>query len=289
MDKLICDHKTVCSISLSGCRFTSEFANALLQSIKTTQTLTGLSLNDNTFTDCGEILIKILNAIDFSRIEDFEFSHKEDKDNKELEKSLCTLINHCKCLQTLSLRSCNLTIFKHISLGIAESSTLQSLNYHSISFQSVSQFQKESIHLSRSIKLIMASQSLKSLNLTGFYFDETIMSSLAAGLTTNKILQTLILDSNSLQLSFSWSFDEGLISQIWITLFEALKQNTTLHTLSIKHNEVGSEGFEALIDLLDENKSITSLSISRTTAEDNVSLEYLYELEEDYGGRLKVI
>ena len=189
MGKLICDHKTVCSISLSGCRFTSEFANALSKSIKTTKTLRGLSLNDNTFTDCSEILIKILNAIVFSRIEDFEFSHNEDEvNNEKLEKSLCTLINHCKRLKTLSLRSCNSTIFQRISLGIAESSTLQSLNYHSNSFHLVSQLQEEeSIHLGKSIKLIMASQSLKSLNLTGFYFDETIMSSLAAGLTTNKI------------------------------------------------------------------------------------------------------
>ena len=83
----------------------------------------------------------------------------------------------------------------------------------------------------------------------GIYFDGMGMSHLVEGLTKNKNIQTLTLES--LKLPFDCD------SQIWTTLFEALEQNTTLHTLSIEGNEVGNAGFAALIELLDENKSLS--------------------------------
>ena len=283
MKKLICDHETVCSISLDLCMLTSEFAISLSKNINSTQTLKELHLK---FMDCSELLLQILNAIRSSSIEGFYFSLASDKapkNSKDLGMSLCALIKHNKYLRTLMLRKCNSTIFNCISIAIAESSTLQSLYMYYLSYlkpyscyESVPRLQEEdSKELGKSIDLILASQSLSSLNLMGIYFDEIVMSHLVEGLTKNKNIQTLTLKSLKLPLDCD--------SQIWTTLFEALEQNTTLHTLSIKDNEVGNAGFAALIELLDENKS---LSISYTIADEDVTVEYLKELEETYGGRL---
>ena len=287
MEKLICEHETVCSLSLSRCTFTSESAKVFLRSIKTTQTLKGLDLSDNSFTDCSNLLIQILNTIGFSMVEDFYFHSTECQDqvcSKELGKSLCASIVNSKCLRNLSLKYRDLIIFNCISEGLPANNTLQSLSfqcYHSS--PSVSRLQnRESTKLGKSIDLMLKSPSLKNLSLTKIYFDEIVMSHLAANLNS---LQTLILDS--LKLPFSQNSWDDNASQIWTLLFEALKQNTTLHTLGIQNNNVGNAGFTALIDLLDKNKSITKLIISDKIADD-VSFEYILELEEAYEGRLVV-
>ena len=85
---------------------------------------------------------------------------------------------------------------------------------------------------------------------------------------------------NSLWLPFSlsrnsWDYDECLTSPMWIILFEALKQNTTIHTLSIQNNGIGREGVTALKHLLDINNSITTLKVSRRIADRREDLDDL--------------
>ena len=241
MEKLICEHETVCSLSLNRCTFTFESAKVFLRSIKTTQTLKGLDLSDNSFTDCSNLLIQILNTIGFSMVEDFYFCSTECQDqvrSKELGESLCASIVNSKCLRNLSLKYCDLIIFNCISEGLPANNTLQSLSfqcYHSS--PSVSRLQnRESTKLGKSIDLILKSQSLKNLKLTRVYFDEIVMSHLAASLIINQTIQTLIL--KALKIPCSLDNGKSLASQIWTTLFEALKQNTTLHTFGIPNNMV---------------------------------------------------
>ena len=272
MEKLMCDHKTVSFISLVECTLTSEFIDTFLKSIKSTQTLKGLGLYSNDFIN-GSV-IQILNVIANSRVEEFHLSYELEVTSKELGESLQAMIEASKYLQKLSLSYCNLTTLNCISEGLTANNTLQLLDL-SYSFSSVLE-QERSKELGQSISLILTSQSLNSLNLTAFYFDETVMSYLDTALTTNKVLQILILDS--LKLSFScnsWDFDEGLTSPIWITLFKALKQNTTLHTLSIRGNDIGHKGFVALYDLLDTNRTITMLKVSSRITKDKKDLEKL--------------
>ena len=282
MEKLICEHETVCFLGLSRCGFTSESAKVFLRSINTTQTLKGLDLTDNSFTGCSKLLNQILYTIGFSRIEDLYFHSTECQDqvcSKELGESLCASIVNSKCLRNLNLKYCDLTIFNCISEGLPANNTLQSLTFqycgrHRLNYQLQG---IESTKLGKSMDLILKSRSLKNLSLTKIYFDEIVMSHLAANLNS---LQTLILDS--LELPNSW---DDNASRIWTILFEALKQNTTLHTLGIQNNNVGNAGFTALLDLLGNNKSITKLKISDEIADD-VSFENILELEEAYKGRL---
>ena len=94
MKKLICDHETVCSISLDLCMLASEFAISLSKNINSTQTLKELHLK---FMDCSELLLQILNAIRSSSIEGFYFSFASDKapkNSKDLGMSLCALITN---------------------------------------------------------------------------------------------------------------------------------------------------------------------------------------------------
>ena len=258
MEKLICEHETVCSFSLDSCRLTSESASTLLKSIKVTQNIKGLSLNR---TDCSKLLFQILNAISVSTIEEFQFSltNDEDKvDSEELGKSLSALFEHSKCLQILTLSNCNLTIFNYISIGIAANSTLHSLYYHCFQEpesydESVPRLQdEESKKLCKSIDLTLASHSLKSLNLVHFYCDEMVMSHLATGLTMNKNIQILAL--RSLMLPYHGH-------RIWTTLFRALERNTILHTLDISGNNLEEEGLSSLADSLYINKSIATLEV----------------------------
>ena len=265
MEKLMCGHKTVSFLSLVECTLTSEFIDSFLRSIESTQTLKGLGLHWNDLIN-GSV-IQMLNVIANSRVEEFHLSYKFEVTSKELGESLQAMIEASKYLQKLSLSYCNLTILNCISKGLTanDTTTLQLLDL-SYSFSSVLE-QEESKELGQSISLILTSQSLNSLNLTAFYFDETVMSYLGTALTMNKVLQILILDS--LKLS---DYDECLTSPIWITLFKALKQNTTLHTLSIRGNDIGHKGFVALNDLLDTNRT---LKVSSRITKDKKDLEKL--------------
>ena len=269
MQKLICNHQTVTSLSLAECILTSAFVNALSKSVETTLTLKSLTLPYNRFVDCS--MIQLLNAVCLSRLEELNLSINIYQENRtlsitELGKSLQAIIENNKCLQTLCVRGCGLTVLRCISNGLIANSTLQVLNL-SNSFRSVFVLtEEEQKYCTTIIDEILASPTLKDLNMTAFYFDETVMSHLATGLTINKMLQVLTLDSLWLPFSLSrnsWDYDECLTSPMWIILFEALKQNTTIHTLSIQDNDIGREGVTALKNLLDINNSITTLKVSR--------------------------
>ena len=90
------------------------------------------------------------------------------------------------------------------------------------------------------------------------------MSCIAKTLKSNCSLKELYLDDAKIGKhndSVKSYFFETERTNSWLVLFSALKQNLTIHTLSICRNRFTEEEFSALKDLLHNNKVITTLKV----------------------------
>ena len=260
LKQLFCDQEKIMAFHLNRCQLTYTFLKEFLLIINDAKcSLKTLQLHHVSYLDCS--VAKFIECAGDSKLEvlTLELGSNEMKLNctyNELGKSVFFLLKRTKYLQELKVSKCfvDTAVLRYISEGLSVNDTLKVLNLSACEMVTGA----KSEEVGECIQLILNSQHLTTLNLTNFSIDEKVMENLAAGMITNRSLQTLILDSLQVQRSgFSrYPCREGSDSLMWITLFESLKQNQTLQTLHIHNNLFSQNETAAMRTLLETKKDL---------------------------------
>ena len=265
---LLCNKQSsVTSLTLTDCQLTSAFVDTFFMDDKVTVTLMELHMHSVYFVDCS--IMQLFDIFNFSGLEVFSlYIDPEDQtDDADIVKLLRTISGHLKQFDLRGWYMDHL-VFSIFSELLSLSISIQTLDlsgcYTELNNLNDWENTEDSEKVGKNLQLILTNQSIRTLNLATFTFDETVMSLFASGLTTNTTLQTLTLDSLCLPFSLTTDildYNECLTSSIWIALFESLEQNTSLCTLSMCDNSIGRDGFIALKSLLEWDTPITILNV----------------------------
>ena len=258
LKQLFCDQRKITAFYLTNCQLTASFFNEFLTILNAAQcSLKELQLYHVNYLNCS--LAKLIELVCWSKLEVLQlglFSDQVDLNCtcQELGRSICQLIKSSGCMQELRISNCcadtTVTVLRCIGEGLSANNTLRILDLSDFEVPTQSE------EVGECIKSILNSRHLKTLNLTNFTFNERVVESLAEGLSTNTSLQTLSLDS--LQLDNVNDSD----SHVWITLFESLKKNQTLHTLHACNNQFSQTHVTAIVEGLSANDTLRVLDLS---------------------------
>lgn len=152
----------------------------------------------------------------------------------KLGKSFQKLFQSNKCLESLNLSDCHLSlsVFKHIALGLSQNQTLKTLDISRHNFQN-GEFIRQILEENHSIKILKMSYCICS---------EVILFHIGQGLKVNSTLEEIYLEAQD-----DVFFQMHCISDAgWVLFFKPLQHNTTLHTMALGAIYLDSKAKEEL-------------------------------------------